>query len=57
MVSHSITKPGVYSSGTTIEENALWRKNAVRFNQLDKLARRLQELEKQLAALQNQGST
>lgn len=57
MVSHSITKPGVYSSGTTIEENAVWRKNAVRFNQLDKLARRLQELEKQLAALQNKGST
>ena len=56
MVSHSITKPGVYSSGTTIEENALWRKNAVRFNQLDKLARRLQELEKQLAALHNKGS-
>ena len=56
MVSHSITKPGVYSSGTTIEENAVWRKNAVRFNQLDKLARRLQELEKQLAALHNKGS-
>jgi UDP-3-O-[3-hydroxymyristoyl] glucosamine N-acyltransferase len=57
LVSHSITKPGVYSSGTTIEENAVWRKNAVRFNQLDKLARRLQELEKQLAALQNKGSS
>lgn len=57
MVSHSITKPGVYSSGTTIEENAVWRKNAVRFNQLDKLARRLQELEKQLAALQEKGSS
>lgn len=57
MVSHSITKPGVYSSGTTIVENALWRKNAVRFNQLDKLARRLQELEKQLAALESKGST
>ncbi|MFN3785606.1 MAG: UDP-3-O-(3-hydroxymyristoyl)glucosamine N-acyltransferase, partial [Thiothrix sp.] len=56
MVAHSITKPGVYSSGTTIVENTLWRKNAVRFNQLDKLARRLQELEKQLADLQNKGS-
>jgi UDP-3-O-[3-hydroxymyristoyl] glucosamine N-acyltransferase len=57
MVSHSITKPGVYSSGTTIEENAVWRKNAVRFNQLDTLARRLQALEKQLAALQEKGSS
>lgn len=56
LVSHAITKPGVYSSGTTVVENAVWRKNAVRFNQLDKLARRLQELEKQLAALQNKGS-
>ncbi|OQX13860.1 MAG: UDP-3-O-(3-hydroxymyristoyl)glucosamine N-acyltransferase [Thiothrix lacustris] len=57
MVSHAITKPGVYSSGTTIVENALWRKNAVRFNQLDKLARRLQDVEKQLAALESKGST
>jgi len=57
MVSHAITKPGVYSSGTTIVENALWRKNAVRFNQLDKLARRLQDVEKQLAALESKRST
>ncbi|MEN9503135.1 MAG: UDP-3-O-(3-hydroxymyristoyl)glucosamine N-acyltransferase [Pseudomonadota bacterium] len=52
-VTHSITQAGVYSSGTTIAEAAQWRKNAVRFNQLDTLARRLVELEKQLAALQN----
>lgn len=56
MVSHSITQPGVYSSGTVAIENAVWRKNAARFNQLDKLARRLAELEKQLADLQNKGS-
>ncbi|MDD5392512.1 MAG: UDP-3-O-(3-hydroxymyristoyl)glucosamine N-acyltransferase [Thiothrix sp.] len=53
MVSHSITQAGVYSSGTSVTENAVWRKNAARFNQLDKLARRLAELEKQLADLQN----
>jgi UDP-3-O-[3-hydroxymyristoyl] glucosamine N-acyltransferase len=53
MVSHSITHAGVYSSGTSVTENAVWRKNAARFNQLDKLARRLAELEKQLADLQN----
>ena len=52
-VTHSITQAGVYSSGTTITEAAHWRKNAVRFNQLDTLARRLVELEKQVAALQN----
>lgn len=56
MVTHSITQAGVYSSGTPATENALWRKNATRFNQLDKLARRLAELEKQLAVLQNKGS-
>ncbi|MEB4591862.1 UDP-3-O-(3-hydroxymyristoyl)glucosamine N-acyltransferase [Candidatus Thiothrix sp. Deng01] len=56
LVSHSLTKPGVYSSGTTVVDNAVWRKNAVRFNQLDKLARRLQELERQLAVLQDKGS-
>ncbi|MEZ5453306.1 MAG: UDP-3-O-(3-hydroxymyristoyl)glucosamine N-acyltransferase [Thiothrix sp.] len=53
MVSHSITQPGVYSSGTSATENAVWRKNAARFNQLDKMARRLAELERQLATLQN----
>jgi UDP-3-O-[3-hydroxymyristoyl] glucosamine N-acyltransferase len=53
MVSHSITKAGVYSSGTTATENVVWRKNAARFNQLDKLARRISELEKQLADLQS----
>lgn len=51
-VINSITEPGVYSSGTTVEEHALWRKNAVRFRQLDQLSRRIVALEKQLAALQ-----
>ena len=53
MVSHSITEAGVYSSGTSVTENAVWRKNAARFNQLDKLARRVVALEKQLADLHN----
>lgn len=52
-VINSITEPGVYSSGVTVEEHGLWRKNAVRFRQLDQMARRLASLEKQLAALQN----
>lgn len=57
MVSHNINKAGVYSSGTTAVENALWRKNAARFHQLDSLARRVQDLERQLAALKEQGSS
>lgn len=51
-VINSITEPGVYSSGVTVEEHGLWRKNAVRFRQLDQMARRLANLEKQLAELQ-----
>lgn len=53
MVTHSIRQTGVYSAGTTIQENSQWRKNAVRFHQLDKMARRLAELEKQMAAGQS----
>ncbi|MGM0679512.1 MAG: UDP-3-O-(3-hydroxymyristoyl)glucosamine N-acyltransferase [Pseudomonadota bacterium] len=45
IVSHSIREPGIYSSGTTLEPNRLWRKNAVRFKQLDEMARRIKSLE------------
>lgn len=45
MVTHSIDTPGAYSSGTGIQTNREWRKSAVRFRQLDKMARRLQDLE------------
>jgi len=38
----------VYSSGTSADSNRQWRKNAVRFRQLDALARRLKELEKKM---------
>lgn len=47
MVTHSITKPGAYSSGTAMQPAADWKKNAVRFRQLDGLAKRVRELEKQ----------
>ena len=46
MVTKSINKPGVYSSGTGIMESKAWRKSAVRFSQLDDIAKRLAELEK-----------
>ncbi len=44
-VTHEIREAGVYSSGTPMAPNRLWRRNAVRFNQLDDLARRLRALE------------
>lgn len=46
LVTGDIREPGVYSSGTSAETNRQWRKNAVRFRQLDSLARRIKELEK-----------
>jgi UDP-3-O-[3-hydroxymyristoyl] glucosamine N-acyltransferase len=45
-VSQSISKPGVYSSGTPLEENNKWHRNFVRLKQLDDFARRLKKLEK-----------
>lgn len=51
LVTHSIRKPGVYSSGTPIEENHAWRRNAARMRQLDELARRVTALERQLEAI------
>ncbi len=46
LVTKSIKHPGVYSSGTPLQENSQWHKNFVRFKQLDKMARRITELEK-----------
>ncbi len=48
LVTGDIREPGVYSSGTSADTNRQWRKNAVRFRQLDELARRIRELEKKL---------
>ncbi|WNK20771.1 UDP-3-O-(3-hydroxymyristoyl)glucosamine N-acyltransferase [Halomonas piscis] len=46
LVTNSIHEPGVYSSGTGAMDNHQWRKNAVRFKQLDDIAKRLARLEK-----------
>jgi UDP-3-O-[3-hydroxymyristoyl] glucosamine N-acyltransferase len=48
MITNNIDKPGVYSSGTGSDTNRQWRKNAVRFRQLDSMARKLRELEKKI---------
>ena len=46
LVSQSIPEPGVYSSGTGLLESKEWKRNIVRFRQLDDMAKRLRELEK-----------
>ncbi|WP_414704067.1 UDP-3-O-(3-hydroxymyristoyl)glucosamine N-acyltransferase [Pseudomonas sp. UBA2684] len=56
MVTRSITEPGSYSSGTAMQPAAEWRKSAARIRQLDDMARRLQQLEKQLAAVTSSGN-
>ncbi len=50
-VSKSIISPGVYSSGTGIEPHQKWRKNAVRFRELDQLARKLKKIEVEIQEL------
>ncbi|AVP96054.1 UDP-3-O-(3-hydroxymyristoyl)glucosamine N-acyltransferase [Ahniella affigens] len=44
LVTHSIKTPGEYASGTPLQLKQDWRKNAVRFKELDTLARRIRKL-------------
>jgi UDP-3-O-[3-hydroxymyristoyl] glucosamine N-acyltransferase len=46
LVTHSIREAGEYSSGTPLQDNRGWRRNAARFKHLDEYARRLAALEK-----------
>ncbi|HVL01652.1 MAG TPA: UDP-3-O-(3-hydroxymyristoyl)glucosamine N-acyltransferase [Dongiaceae bacterium] len=55
-ITNSITEPGSYSSGTAMSTTAEWRKNAVRFRQLDEMARHIKQLEKRLKALEAVGA-
>jgi len=48
MVTGSVNEPGVYSSGIPAMPTKEWRRNAVRFRQLDAMARRIDALEKTL---------
>lgn len=45
-VTSIIRKPGVYTSTTVAMDNKLWRRNTVRFRQLDELFQRVKKLEK-----------
>ncbi len=57
LVSRSITKPGVYSSGTGMEPHRQWKRNVVRFRQLDELARRVRKLEQAQEQYSTEGQT
>lgn len=44
-VGRSITKSGAYASGNTVTDLRTWKKNLVRYHQLDKMAGRIKQLE------------
>lgn len=46
-ITRSITEPGVYSGGTLHNTAQRWKRNALRFSQLDDLAKRVARLERQ----------
>jgi UDP-3-O-[3-hydroxymyristoyl] glucosamine N-acyltransferase len=48
-VSKSITKSGIYSSGTLVHEHQRWRRNAARFRRLDDYMIKLSILEKKIS--------
>ncbi|MDT3279759.1 MULTISPECIES: UDP-3-O-(3-hydroxymyristoyl)glucosamine N-acyltransferase [Shewanella] len=47
-ITTNMREPGLYSSATVAMDNKLWRKNTVRFRQLDELFQRVKTLEKNL---------
>jgi UDP-3-O-[3-hydroxymyristoyl] glucosamine N-acyltransferase len=49
-VTRSVDVGGTYSTGGILEDTRSWRRNAVRFQQLDDMYQRLKKVEKQLAA-------
>lgn len=51
MVTRSISEPGTYSSGTSMQTSTEWRKSVARFRHLDEMARKIQNLEKKIAEL------
>ena len=47
-VAGSISEPGIYSGGVPHNTNWRWKRNLLRFAQLDGIAKRLARLEKKL---------
>jgi UDP-3-O-[3-hydroxymyristoyl] glucosamine N-acyltransferase len=45
MVTKSLTRSGVYSSGIPAEKTATWHRHVIRYRQLDKLTERVKQLE------------
>jgi UDP-3-O-[3-hydroxymyristoyl] glucosamine N-acyltransferase len=54
MVSHSITRPGVYSGGIPAEEARTWRRIVGRIKRIDSMASRLSALERKESSSEDQ---
>ncbi len=54
MISHSITAPGVYSSGIPFEDARTWRRLVAHFKRLGRYADRLKKLERRAGELPDQ---
>ena len=52
-VSHSLRYAGVYSSSLSARDSITWNKNAARFSSLDRMAKKIKEIETNLVMLQN----
>lgn len=48
MVTQSIDKPGLYSSGTLLQESSQWKRNVVTLGKLSQLSRTVRNMEKRL---------
>lgn len=48
MVTQTIEQPGLYSSGTLLQESSLWKRNVVTLGKLSGLSRRVKKLEQVL---------
>ncbi|WP_444994616.1 UDP-3-O-(3-hydroxymyristoyl)glucosamine N-acyltransferase [Aliikangiella sp. IMCC44359] len=54
LINRSNKEAGVFSSGTGMQDNKIWRKNVARFRQLDDMAKQLKKLEKELTKLKSE---
>jgi len=52
LINRSNKEAGIFSSGTGMQDNKVWRKNVARFRHLDEMAKQVKSLEKQLKKLQ-----
>lgn len=48
MVTQTISKPGLYSSGTLLQESGVWKRNVVTLGKLSELSRTVRNLKRQL---------